>query len=153
MKSLIGASQREATDSLKARPRSDGGAGLRDLPPAVDEQLREAAAGVRLVRADAVAAANEVLGVGVERRLQALADRVCLLPVTELLRLDPRSQRPCACDIHSCPPCRAELPQKRGAGALGIPATFRVGCPDLRGPRRSHRHGRERACSLETKVP
>src|SRR6266542_2243290 len=115
MKSLIGASQREATDSLKARPRSDGGAGLRDLPPAVDEQLREAAAGVRLVLADAVAPANEVLGVGVERLLQALADRVCLLPVTELLRLDPRSQRPCACDVQSSLLCRAELLRKAGS--------------------------------------
>src|SRR6266508_1532904 len=69
------ASQREAPVSRRDVLRASGAqAGRRDLPPAVDEQLREAAARVRLVLAD-VGAADEVLGVGIEGLLQALADR------------------------------------------------------------------------------
>jgi len=68
----------------------------------VDEPLDEALARARLVLADVVAAADEMLAVGVDGLLQPLADRSRLLPVLELALLDLRPQVACALGVHGC---------------------------------------------------
>ena len=77
--------------------------------------------GPRLVLADVVVAADEVLAVGVDGILPAFADRPRLLPVLELTLLDPRPQPACALDVHgrAYPPpsgsarCSRRPPAKR----------------------------------------
>jgi hypothetical protein len=69
-------------------------------PPAVDEPLHVAPAGVRLVLAHGLATAHQMLGVRIGAILAALTDRAGLLPVPQLALVDLRFQASCACDVH-----------------------------------------------------